>query len=477
MYWLEEALDNFVLPDGSDPEQSFNYNKGLPNCFADIYYLYNCEPNKRVANLIEKIKQRCLFLAQHITPLRTIPNIAKTGVNDEIISLFHNWYEVYHFEELKEVLDVIESKEDIEQSVMKSIAFLYGGFYIMRNGMNKNDQYMLFKASRVAIGHAHEDCNSVYLIAYGREMLVDSGNFNYSGDAESVIINKYHDSSFAHNTISIDGKSQSGQKKQNNSTEELHKLRHPINKRWYSSNSFDLAEGEYKAGYGDDCFDITHERQVIYVKNKFWIVTDRIKADGNHKYTQVWQLAKEYTPEMLNIDSKRKYFNTTDKDGANIFVLNFGNNELDYSMKYGELEPYAGWYAVGYNIKCKKMDIHTEWDGDGDQLIVSVLYPFKDDSLKINAKDISEDGKVGFELVDIDGSKVTYMTSLSKEKLECNQLTAKVEGILVIDNGSKKSGLVIGCDNLVKSNDAVFNDCPNDFEFLLDNDDMNITSF
>jgi hypothetical protein len=477
MYWLEEALDNFVLPDGSDPEQSFNYNKGLPNSFADIFYLYNSEPNKRVGNLIEKIKLRCLFLAQHITPLRTIPNLAKTGINDGIIPLLHIWYEVYHFAELKEILDVIESKEDIEQSVMKSIAFPYGGFYIMRNGMNKNDQYMFFKASRVAIGHTHEDCNSVYLIAYGREMLVDSGNFNYSSDDESIIINKYHTSSFAHNTISVDGMSQNCLKQQNNSTEELHKLREPINKRWYSSDTFDLAEGEYSAGYGEDCLNVKHERQVIYVKNKFWIVTDRIRATGNHKYTQSWQLAKEYTPEMLNIDSKSKYFNTTDKDGANISILNFSNNELHYNMKYGDIEPYAGWYAGGYNVKFKSIDVHTDWYGDGDQLIVSILYPFIDDSLKVNARDISEGNMVGFELVDTDGSKVTYIAALSNEMLKCDQITAYTEDILVIDNGVKKSGLVIGVDKTIKINDVVYNDCPNNFEFKIDYEGLDIRSF
>ena len=494
MQRLEEAVNLYVLPDGTDPEQSFNYNASLPQSFYVLYRLYNNKPTKRIEELYKKIKARVRFLTTIINPLGQWPDIAK-GHLCNVIPITKQMVEIYGIDEAEQVVAWIEQQEDNSQVFFTSFPFSYGGYYIMRNGWKHNDQYMLFKSSRRAAGHMHDDCNSIFLTAYGRNILIDSGNYNYSDDKRSKIIHPYFFSSYAHNTLCVDGEGQNrfglavGVKDEPGLTddyslkeiERLKELQKPIHKRWHTSELFDFAEGEYNDGYGLDSIDVTHERQVFFVKKGIWVIADRMRAVGTHKYTLNWQLSPEYKEEDVVIDGDKSCIRTKDDKGANIAIYSFNKVfPLFYEKKYGEEYPYAGWYAAEYNEMEKSMDIRVSWEGEQDQLMISFLYPFVGSEPNIrNIKAIVNcEGKAnsyGFKLLLSDDKEIVFLTAVNEKWIEHDYIHLLGESLLISqDITGNARGLALGCREIYLNGEK--QSVSGDFEFEIEDNKVKVIS-
>ncbi len=486
---LEESINLCVLPDGTDLEQSFNYNSVLPHYFHVIYCLYKNKPTKRIEELYKKIKERVGFLSFIINPLRQWPDIAKGHLHDSIPAI-KDMAKMYRDDKIERVIEWIENQQDDSEVSFTSIAFPYGGYYVMRSGWRSNDQYMFFKTSRRAAGHMHEDCNSIFLTAFGRNILIDSGNYNYSDDELSKTINRYFFASFSHNTICVDDEGQNRMEASVaikdepgftndhilDEVERLKALQKPINKRWHTSKYFDFSEGEYSDGYGTSNINVAHERQVFFIKEGIWIVLDRMRAEGNHKYTLNWQLSPEYEQEDVAIDTDNNCIYTKDDKGANIAIYSFNNGtSLHYEKKYGEEEPYSGWYAREYNQMEKSIDVRVNWEGENDQLMVSCLYPFM--GSKHNIKDIKpisnsieNNNACGFKLILTDDEEIIFISRANEEPIEFETISFIGESLLVLkDKTENTRGLALGCREIVINGEK--QSIYGDFEFEI-RDDM-----
>ncbi len=88
-------------------------------------------------------------------------------------------------------------------------AFVESGYYVMRDGWDGDAGYVLLDSGRhggMTCGHAHSDALSFEFATAGVTWLVDPGTFTYTGDA--ALRNEIR-SSFSHNTVSVDGETQS----------------------------------------------------------------------------------------------------------------------------------------------------------------------------------------------------------------------------------------------------------------------------
>lgn len=343
MQRLEEAIKSVLLPDGSDLEQSMNYNTALPRVFYENYRLFGDSPSERIERLKADVIKRCEFLYDISNESYELPPIAKT----------HHACMKDYFAECERRYGI-----DLFGREYKSVAFPYGGYYASK----RKDRYLLFKASRLATGHSHEDCNSVILRADGHDLLIDCSNYNYSDDEKSMIINDYMFSTLAHNSVSVDGMSQITIPFKNALRKDylasLNKA--PIDLICDISEKHDAFEGEYDGVYGNSMWysnnsSITssyalnlsrarHNRKVLYIEPAdVYIIVDRLQSNIFHKYTVSWNIAPEYYPENVTADGEIRI----EKKGLpSLLIKSFSDATPTYESFYGD--EVKGRYCVEY---------------------------------------------------------------------------------------------------------------------------------
>ncbi len=410
MQRLEQAIEEFsLLPDGTDLEQCIGYNCGLVNTFYDIYNNKELKGNKRLEKLYEKIMKRCEYLCLVKDPLGYAPAMSKRQNNDldntcEDIAKYMKIYP--QSEIIKNIYNALVEHK-ISNDIKLSVDFPYGGYSILRDGWDKKDRYLFMKYSRHSQGHKHEDTNSVVLTALGRRLLIDSGNYNYSNDEASAKINRYMQSSLSHNTMDVDGLSQSrikmdkgtkvDERYPDSTTNEIEYNKY-LDRKYIHTNkcsgrrihkdNFEMVEGIYEDGYSDfgrynEFLEGKHIRRVIFIKHFGYIVDDNlwISDTKEHDFHLRWNLSKDFVPD--DVVFEKNGFKTVKDCGANIYVLNFSDKKLSYRMHYGEEAPIRGWCSTGYGKMAKSPDIDVIAKCISPIRIVSFLYPFEKENITI----------------------------------------------------------------------------------------------
>ena len=82
-----------------------------------------------------------------------------------------------------------------------SYVFPYAGAVVFRSSWAKDAVWCYMDCSPFGRGHQHEDKLNVLISAYGKNMVVEPGNYAYDGSE----MRKYVLSTRAHNTILVDG--------------------------------------------------------------------------------------------------------------------------------------------------------------------------------------------------------------------------------------------------------------------------------
>lgn len=160
-----------------------------------------------------------------------------------------------------------------------SKAFEHGGYFIMRDGWDKTDNFLLIDAGEMGAmtgGHSHADTLSMDLAVGGKTVLVDSGTYSYH---ESEKVRNYFRSTVAHNTLSIDKKSSS----EFGSKFSWQSFAKPKLHSWVAESRFDFFEGSHD-GFKRLASPAEHTRSILFLKNDYWIVRDYAATTGEHDY-------------------------------------------------------------------------------------------------------------------------------------------------------------------------------------------------
>ena len=161
----------------------------------------------------------------------------------------------------------------------QSVSFANGGYYVMRDGWSRDANYLLLDCGPHGMdncGHAHADALSFELAARGRTMLVDPGTYTYTGSKE---LRDWFRSSSAHNVLTVDGESSSVAA----GPFSWSTIARCEAQSWISRERFDYFEGKHD-GYERLASPVTHSRGVLFLKNDYWVMRDRVKSDGKHRY-------------------------------------------------------------------------------------------------------------------------------------------------------------------------------------------------
>lgn len=178
---------------------------------------------------------------------------------------------------------------DTKQPDMSSTSLRETGLYVM-SCSDRKLQAVIDAGPQGALGagHGHADALSLTLHAEGHELLGDPGTYAYVSAGEER--NQFR-STAAHNTIQVDGHSQSiprgpfGWERLTKATVEY----------WMNGEIFDLFVGSHD-GYALHDNSIVHRRYVFFRKPKFWLVRDLLLGNGKHQVDQHWHLNPQLSP-------------------------------------------------------------------------------------------------------------------------------------------------------------------------------------
>ena len=160
-----------------------------------------------------------------------------------------------------------------------SRAFADGGWYVMRDGWSRDSNFALVDLGPhgfLSGGHAHADALSFVLCVDGRQLFIDPGTCVYSSSGHE---RDHYRETAAHNTITVDARSSSEPgigafQWRHMATSELG--------RWTSDALYDFVRGEHD-GFMRLSSPVRHERSILFVKHRYWVIRDRLIGKGDHQ--------------------------------------------------------------------------------------------------------------------------------------------------------------------------------------------------
>ena len=224
-------------------------------------------------------------------------------------------------------------------------AFESGGRYVLGTRFGQPDEILAtFDAGPLGYpaiaAHGHADALSLTLSAGGVELLIDPGTFAYHTDRRW---RDYFRSTFAHNTVEIDGLDQSVS---GGNFLWLRKaaarcLSHSLD------GEYQHVEGEHD-GYRRLVRPVAHRRRVEFdaVRNRF-IVEDHLEGIGAHQARLCWHLGQATQPN----DSAQDTVHVAFEGGHMAMSLRLTGDAPAPQILVGHDDPPAGWISRSFDHK------------------------------------------------------------------------------------------------------------------------------
>ena len=306
MSLLREHLDKEINDDGFQFERSVHYHM---SDIVNYYYVYQlAKINEIVIDSHWENKLRSLFttLVKIAYPDKTAPVLqddteipwsSKNDISgtmtlgyllfgDPQYGYFANDHvsdRMYWFlsqEQLDRLMDI-----KTERPGYGSIHFEETHYYIMREGWDEEDKMMIISAGldKEKPDHQHGDMLGIQAIAFGNSILP---NYQVRYSLEDLELFK---NSLVKNVALIDNELQGKEWTSNKGGSGFGKFKQlprPQTISWISNDAFDFYAGSHD-GFEDS--GVQYTRQVLYIKDDFWIVKDNFQSEEMHEYKQVWQ--------------------------------------------------------------------------------------------------------------------------------------------------------------------------------------------
>jgi uncharacterized heparinase superfamily protein len=190
--------------------------------------------------------------------------------------------------------------------------FPNSGYHVLRSDWASADaQHLVFDCGPLGEGnHGHFDALSFELAAFDRALVVDPGRYTYSEAGEDRNWRVHFRSTAAHNTVGVDGLNQTRYIPKPIREASRHapgSVRHKISGpppettllEAHSGARFDLLHGRCASHE----YDAVHERCIVFVDRRYWIVSDWLRAPSEHDYLLNFQLAAPQPLEWHSDDN------------------------------------------------------------------------------------------------------------------------------------------------------------------------------
>ena len=345
--WRETAasrlygeLDRQVYPDGMQIELSSSYHQVSLRNFLGPLELARLNDVALPQGYLEKLERMYDY-----NLYAAMPNGYLAPVNDSGRSNIRRSLQqaAEFFPERTDFLWMATEGEEGARPARDSYAFPYSGYLVMRSGWDADDLYMLFDVGPFGYGHQHEDKLSLVTYAYGRQHVVDPGNYRYDNSKWR----QHTLSAFGHNTVMVDGE---GQRRRGAQSRWDYVVKEPLPHTWISKPDFDYAAGIFDEGYGSEKDrTVTHRRRVLFVKPVegeagYWVVSDLMTPsdEGVHRYEALFHL--DVSPDSVRVDVGSSRVLTQNPIGSNFAIWPAPQAGLSGQVLAGQEEPVLrGW--------------------------------------------------------------------------------------------------------------------------------------
>ncbi len=230
-----------------------------------------------------------------------------------------------------------------------SKVFPWAGQLLMRGGWDRDAQWGFFDIGPFGAGHFHNDMLHLSIAAHGRDLLVDTGRFAYSGKMADDFRLSYAFHSAGHNVILVDGYTQLSLP---------HVAENPVD-TYSVKPDFDFAVATFNGGFAPDwqwtpmygkkpparLLRVAHTRAVLYLRDRFWIVFDHVVPDESRTITPLWHLHPDCGARIVEGNAVE----TADEGLGNIRITPLGGPEWKVTLVNGQMKPTVqGWYSEKY---------------------------------------------------------------------------------------------------------------------------------
>ncbi|WP_430424013.1 heparinase II/III family protein [Maribacter litoralis] len=434
MQRLGEHLDKEIHDDGFQFERSVHYHMSDINNYYYVYQLAKINDISIDTAWKDKLEGLFTTLAKIAYPDKSAPVLqddteipwAETNDISKIMTLGYLLFEdpefgyfasdnvkerMYWFLNQKQ-LDLLQNIERKKPSY-ESLSLPSTNYYVMREGWNANDKMMIISAGldKDKPDHQHGDMLGIQAMANGHAILP---NYQVRYSLEDFELFK---NSLVKNVALVDNELQGKQWTSNKGGSGFGKfgnLPTPTVINWTTNKGYDLFIGKHD---GFKNVGVSYSRQVIFIKNDFWIVKDNFSSDEQHEYTQIWQ--GHYTTEN---GSNLLRATAPDASGHDILQLN-ATDSVTTSGSRGK-----NWSQVS---KLNEKDFS----------FLTVIYPYKGYDNRID--EISEVPILNGWNISTSSSQGEKFTSIQKENtayfFDASNITFKEVEI----NSSKNADFLI----------------------------------
>jgi hypothetical protein len=258
--------------------------------------------------------------------------------------------------------DAISTETD---RTLESRAFPHSGYYLLQCGhVNRPDAVsVLFDCGELGFGaiaaHGHADALNLTVRAYGRDVLVDPGTYDYFSHPQW---RSYFRGTTAHNTVTVDGQDQST-------------MRGPFLwgpraaarcTAWEVSADAIVAAGEHD-GYLRLSDPVRHRRTLhLSPGQRTLTIRDELVASGHHAVTLAFHfgelcVVRHAGGNLVEVE--------LDGHGAHLEL----DSRLALQIVRGRDQPIGGWISRGYHRKTPTTTVFCTAAAQGGSTFVSRL--------------------------------------------------------------------------------------------------------
>jgi hypothetical protein len=364
---LERVLRTEIYPDGGYNEGSTFYHRFVIRILQQIADFAAENDVKLSDYFYQRLQEMYTFLMYLSWPDGTMPQINDGFHAKNLRILYEKPAQMFNRDDLAFFASEGKSGKAPAQC---SVGLPYSGLYVMRSDWSERARYLIVDAGLFGSSHGHEDKLSFELFAFGKPFIIESGTFTYA-------YNRWHhffESSFSHNTVVVDNKSQLRYPYENRWVNDPPQ---PLPNIWISNERLDYLEAKYDEGYGNNKENIlkgvTHTRRILFVKPDYWILWDVVNGDGSHLAAQLFHFPAE--PKVNILNERDVYVDYPDGPGLTIKTLRPDGVVAEKTV--GADEPIQGWISLEYGTKVAAPAVSCTNRGELPQTFVSVLYPIE----------------------------------------------------------------------------------------------------
>jgi hypothetical protein len=380
---MSESLKGQIYPDGVQTELTSSYHYVALRNFELFSEICEFAGKELPAFFNKALEDMYNYLAMTIRPdgCGILNNDADRNNNLEKVMLAA---EKFNRDDWK--FAASNAMEGIAPQNGPSFVFPWAGQLISRNNFTKNAHWSFFDIGPWGSGHQHNDKLHISISAYGRDLLVDAGRFAYRGEVAKKF-RDYARGTQGHNTVLIDG---NGQKP------DVKVVKEPLSKKHYKvTPEFDYAWNSFDKYY--DLNRVKHSRAVLYVRDNFWIVVDKVKTSRPRKIETLWHWHPDCNVEKQN----GSVVNSVNEKG-NLRIIPLGKTKWNIDLIKGQEKPeIQGWYSEEYNQYEPGLATIYSTKIDSDETFVWLLMPYEKEPSpgKVNMISQKED-EVHLEITD-----------------------------------------------------------------------------